>query len=201
MSPRFGRRSGFSLTELTAAIAVLGVVGYAIAGSVQLARRAQVTVNGTVEVNGAVRNATEVLRGELRATRDDLVNVTVLPDGNHELRFQVAVADGAGTAFGAFERRLGGLTNQQNLVGGSIVYTVVTTANREERRLERRILDAGGNVRHTRILVRGLTQGGGENPGFAVDTAGDLWRIRITQEARQGGAPRSEEFHVRTRNA
>jgi len=195
------RRGGFSLTELTAAVAILGVVGYAIAGSVQLARRAQVTVNGTVEVNSAVRKATELLRTELRATRDDLVNVSLLPDGNHELRFQTAVADGAGTAFGVFERRLGALANQQNLVGGVVVYTVVTTPNRGERRLERRVLDGGGTVRHTQVLVRGLTPGGGAAPGFAVEGLGDLWRIRITQEARQGGAARSEEFHVRTRNA
>lgn len=193
-------RAGFSLVELIAAVAVFGIVGYTLAGSVNLAKRAQTTVSRTVDANVAVRDASARLRAELKATGDARIVLATLGDGNQSLSFQVPVEVGGLPAWGAFERRLGPAEVQQNLVDGLLRYTVEVAPNNGERRLVRQVLDAGGTVRRSEVLVRGLARGNNDAPGFALDEVGDLWRVRITQAGRDGGAARTEEFHVRTRN-
>jgi prepilin-type N-terminal cleavage/methylation domain-containing protein len=199
MSTR-SRRAGFSLVELTAAIAVFGIVGYTLAGSVGLAKRAQTTVSRTVDTNVAVRDASARLRAELKATGDARIALATLGDGNHSLTFQVPVEVGGAEGWGAFERRLGPSEMQQNLVDGQLRYTVEFAPNNGERRLVRQVLDDTGAVRRSEVLVRDLAPGVANAPGFAIEAVGDLWRVRITQAAREGGAARTEEFHVRTRN-
>jgi prepilin-type N-terminal cleavage/methylation domain-containing protein len=199
MSTR-SRRAGFSLVELTAAIAVFGIVGYTLAGSVGLAKRAQTTVSRTVDTNVAVRDASSRLRAELKATGDARIALATLGDGNHSLTFQVPVEVAGAEGWGAYERRLGPSEAQQNLVDGQLRYTVETAPNIGERRLVRQVLDNTGAVRRSEVLVRGVAPGGANAPGFAIDAVGDLWRVRITRAAREGGAARTEEFHVRTRN-
>jgi len=193
-------RAGFSLVELMAAIAVFGIVGYTLAGSVGLARRAQTTVSRTVDSNVAVRDVSTRLRAELKATGDARIVLATLGDGNQSLSFQVPVEVGGVQGWGAYERRLGAGEVQQNLVDGRLRYTVEFAPNNGERRLVRQVLDGGGTVRRSEVLVRNLAAGGNNTPGFAIDEVGDLWRVRITQAGREGGAARTEEFHVRTRN-
>jgi len=204
LSPRFAtqrsRRSGFSLIELTAALAVFGIVGYTLAGAVGLAKSAQTTVNRTVDGNIAVREASARLRAELKATGDARIVVATLGDGNQSLTFQVPVELGGVQGWGAYERRLGPAEAQQNLVDGRLRYTVETAPNNGERRLVRQVLDSASDVRRSEVLVQNLAPGGGNAPGFAIDGVGDLWRVRITQAGRAGAAARTEEFHVRTRN-
>ncbi len=193
-------RAGFSLVELMAAIAVFGIVGYTLAGSVGLANRAQTTVSRTVDGNVAVRDASARLRAELKATGDARIVRATLGDGNQSLSFQVPVEVGGVQGWGAYERRLGPGEVQQNLVDGRLRYTVEFAPNNGERRLVRQVLDGGGTIRRSEVLVRNLAAGGNNTPGFAIDEVGDLWRVRITQAGREGGAARTEEFHVRTRN-
>ena len=195
------RRRGFSLVEVIAAIGVFGVVGYTLSGSLDLAHRAQLTVNGTVDQNSAVRKASTVLRGELKSTSDARIVVTTLGDGNHSVTFQVPVEVGGVRGWGAFERRLGPAESHQNLVDGSVRYTVEVSPTDGGRRLVRQVLDDTGAVRRREVLVRSLALGSANTPGFAIEHVGALWRVRITQERQGGGAPRTEEFHVRTRNA
>lgn len=192
-------RRGFTLTELVATIGVFSIVGYSLSGAVDLAHRAQATVSGTVDQNVAVRRASATLRGELKSTSDARVTVTTLGDGNHEVTFQVPVEVAGVRGWGAFERRLGPLEAHQNVTDGAVRYTVELSPNDGVRRLVRQVLDAGGVVRRREVLVRSLAAGGGTAPGFAVEQVGALWRVRITQD-RDDGAPRTEEFHVRTRN-
>lgn len=193
-------RAAFSLVELIAAIAVFGIVGYTLAGSVGLAKRAQTTVSRTVDGNVAVRNASARLRAELKATGDARIALATLGDGNQSLSFQVPVEVGGVQGWGAYERRLGTAEVHQNLVDGLLRYTVEVAPNNGERRLVRQVVDSTGAIRRSDVLVRNLTSGGPNAPGFAIDAAGDLWRVRITQAGREGGAARTEEFHVRTRN-
>lgn len=192
--------AGFSLVELIAALAVFGIVGYTLAGSLGLAQRAQTTVSRTVDGNEAVRKASTRLRAELKATSDSRILIETLGDGNHRLSFQVPVEVGGVAGWGAFDRRLGPTAAEHNLLDGRVRYTVETGPLNAERRLERQIVDAVGTVQRSEVLVRDLAAGDVGAPGFAVEAAGDLWRVRITRAARAGASARTEEFHVRTRN-
>lgn len=193
-------RAGFTLIEVIAATAVFLIVGYALAGSVNLAQRAQTTVAGTAGRNVAVRKATTILRSELKSTGDARIGVTTLGDGNHELTFQVPIEVAGVPGWGAFERRLGPAEVLQNLVGGAVRYTVDIAPNNGTRRLVRVVMDGTGAVRRRDVLAQNLAPGGGNAPGFEVTRIGDVWRVRITQQRDNGGAARTEEFDVRTRN-
>ncbi|MEZ6014253.1 MAG: type II secretion system protein [Planctomycetota bacterium] len=194
------RRAGFSLTELVAAIAVFSVVGYALAGSVDLANRAQVTVSSTIDRNVALRKAATRLRAELKSTGDARIAIATLQDQNHSLTFQVPISVAGVAGWGAFDPRLGPAEVHQNLVNGVIRYTVTVAPNNGARQLVRQVIDAGGATRRSDVLVRNLAPGGGTAPGFSLQQVGDLWQVQITQERRDGGAATTEEFHVRTRN-
>jgi len=193
------RRAGFSLIEVMAATLILGVVGYTLAGAVQMAERSHASVANTVDQNTAVRRASSKLRAELRATSDNRIAVTTLPDGNHRLEFQVPVEIAGVAGWGALDRRLGSLEAQQNLPDGQLRYTVESMPGGADKRLVREVIDAAGGVRRRDVLVRGLATTGAQ-AAFSVSQAGALWQVQVRQAGKRGGATRAEEFHVRTRN-
>ena len=197
MIARIRNRAGFTLVEIIAALALFGLVGLALSGTVNLASRAQGTVSDSSARNSALQAASVQLREDLRSAAAAGLTITDLTDGNQEITFQVPVEVAGVQGFGAFEPRLGNSEAEQNQPGWFIRYTVAENPNGSRRRLVRQVLDAASQVQRQRVLTRGLPA---DSTGFRLDPAGDMWRVSLTLASQDGSRNWTEELDVRTRN-
>ena len=197
-----GRR-GFTLLELAIALALFAVLGYGLALAARAGGGAGGTVSRVTSESGALRSVTRRLSNELSATRDAAIAVAVLPDGNHELTFQVPIDDGGTPAWGVYDTSLGVDPTAWNRPDWSFRYTVrevPSGAGAVERRLVRQVLDDGGVVQKEDVELVGLEVGTANPPGFRVAQAGDLWELSVSIAADGQHGGRRVVLHVDPKN-
>jgi type II secretory pathway component PulJ len=197
-------RAGFTLVEALVSVSIFSVVGYALAVALDVGHDSQRTVIRIAEDDRSLRESTRKLVDELRSTAEATITVTVLPDGNHELRLMQPI-DVAGVAeWGVFDRTLGPDAASQNQAGWWIRYTVRDDPGggaAAEKQLVRQIVDENLVVQRERVLAQGLRDGDDVPPGFSVVQQGDVWEVSFSTEGETEGTTGIREvFHVRARN-
>ncbi len=194
------RKAGFTIAEVLIASTIVTVVGVGISQGLQVAQGSHSTVTKTAGDNRDLRDCFKTIREEIKSSSDSLIVAGLSADGNATVSFQVPV-DGAGVAsWGAFERRLGSTSAEQNRIDWRITYSVELDAVGTNV-LYRRLWDAGGNQQFEEVLASNVRPGDhADGPGFAMDQDGDVWVITLTIVEQEGNGIRSETMHVRTRN-
>jgi prepilin-type N-terminal cleavage/methylation domain-containing protein len=199
MSARIARARGFSLLELTVALAVAAVLGGAGVLLMQTSQRSSRSILSDSRSSAGLRRAAETISLDLKQASAANVTIATLGDQNHSvtLRRPVAVSAGA-IVWGVLEDELGTDEATRSRAGWSVRYLVAGAAG--ERTLVRQIVDDLGAVRGERLLLRGVRPGSGANPGFRVTAAGTMWRLELGVD--RGGVPEGDAvtFDVSTRN-
>lgn len=193
------RNAGFSLLEVTLASSIFMIIGYVFASAITMGTSSQRLVMQSAEDSESLREATSALRSELKITNDDMVGVTALAGGNHQLAFQVPIELGGAVLWGAEHEDIG----PDPIEGWQVCYTVneEVVGGETERTLVRQILDDEGNVQVEEAVVSGLGSGAEDPAGFQVQKSGDMWVVTLSLEGQMEGVRgRSSEFHVKTRN-
>jgi len=196
--------SGFSLVELTVALALFALVGYALLCAIDSGRDCHQAVMRAVSDNEMIRETAGGLRNELRVSSDDVITVETLGDLNHQVTFMLPILVGGALAWGVYDQAYGADEELRTKEDWSVRYTsrmVTMGPGPQVRALVRQILDDEGEVFEEEVLVPEL-RGGDENPpGFTMIKSGDLWEITITTVGRVAATPGARAaFHVRTRN-
>ena len=205
MKERQARSSGFSLVELSAALAVTLVIGVAVMGLVDVSQSGARTVSTETHSSRALRSAAEHVAGDLRQTAQPQLSITTLPDQNHTVTLQVPVGVSGGVVtWGVYDPVLGTDPASRTKAGWSLRYTVRTVLLDGvglDRQLVRQILNTGGQVRHERVLLRHVEEGYAAQPGFRVEQNGAMWRVTISARTGTGTGPvHSLAFDVALRN-
>ena len=193
-------RAGFTILEILLAAGVLTIVGLTVSQGLIVANDSHEAVTRGTARNGSMREASAVLRSELKASRESLITLTKADTGQAVLTFQVPIDAGGTDDWGAYDRRLGNASTDWNRSGWSLRYQVQDDQQGTPA-LVRQVLDLSGSVQFEETLVTGLR--GGDHPdgaGFEVDQTGDVWLITISHQEQSGNSKRSETIHVRTRN-
>ena len=184
-------RAGVSLLEVGVASTIFVGRGYVLALSVRVSDASKATVEDVADANASMRETTTLLRDELRAARASTLSVVDAGDGFSRGQLQTALpSTGGNFAWGAYERELDVDEASCYREGWSIEYVADPTAG-DNPPLERRVLNAGGSVVHTKTLATSVSQ-------FSVTEAGDVWVVELTAVTEEG--ERHEEFDVRTRD-
>jgi len=192
------RRRGFTVLEVTIAVAVFAVLGLVISETIGLAGSSHRTVVGVIENNRQMRDATGMLKEELRLTSEANMTVTVLPDGNSELTLMQPLAVGGAIVWGALNPQQGTTPEQQAAAGWRIRYTVIASADGNGSQLVRQLLDDTGAVRRNETIAAALHPN--VNPAFSVVAAGEMWEVTLVTAAYTSGGQGREMFHVKPRN-
>lgn len=196
--------AGFTLLESTIALSIFAVVGYGLAVAVDVGKDSQSMVIRESEDHRTMRTVVKTLADELRSSADDQVTVTVLADGNHQLRFMVPVVAGGVSTWGVYDRRLGSDAASQNQAGWTVQYTVrngVGVDGGVNRQLVRQELDTALAVQREEVLADGLRAGNAAPRGFTVVKNGDMWEITLSTVGQRAGlAGITQVFHVHARN-
>ena len=196
---RARRASGFTIIESMVSLAIFGVVGYALAVVVDVGNHSQQTVIRTAAQGRALRSATTCLTDELRSSSDAQITVTVLGDGNHQVRFMMPIEVAGAMTWGVHDKTLGQDPADQDRPGWFIQYTVRTVG--ANRQLVRQVLDNALVVQREHVITDGLRSGADVPPGFRMVRNGAMWEITLsTVGSTDGEAGIRAVFHVQTRN-
>lgn len=192
-------RHGFTLVELAVALTIFTVLGYSLISALRLSDNSRTAVADMVEQNEQLRAGAGDLSDALRLSTESRVTITNLADENHELTLQLPVVVGGALGWGVPASYLStaGATDQENW---SLRYTVIVDAGGTgsgERSLVRQVLDDGGALVDSLVLVKGVLPGDGGMPGFEVEKTGDVWEVTLSLDK---GTGKSEVFHVFPRN-
>lgn len=164
-------------------------IGYVLTLSMRASDQSYDTIIETSASNGEMRDATAILRDELKAARRDSV---VLGNGGptSSIEFSYAIeGPGPAPAWGVFERDL--FVNEDDCAQAGWTVRYAAQGGGETPPLARSIIDDTGTVRHTRTLFDAVEE-------FQITENGDVWVVQVT--ALQGGGRHEEEFDVRTRD-
>jgi len=198
------RNAGFTLLEVLVSLTLFSVLGYGVLLALGVGRQSQDTVEELVDEAQAIRGASNAILDDLRATNAAHLSIDVLPDGNHSVRMQASIEVGGAITWGVHERELGPTPAEQDQAGWFVRYLVVDTSiagGAVEKQLVRQVLDAGGELRLTRTLARGLRAGGGDAPGFRLVQQGAVWEVTLSTAGVHAGQPRTRMiFHAQSRN-
>lgn len=191
---------GFTLLEVMIAAAILSVVGLGLTQGLQLANQTNDTVQDRSTQNRQTRKGLDLLRNELKSTRESLLSIVTESSGNHRLTFQVPV-DGSGvTSWGVYEKTLGPDNASQNREGWELRYAVVPDVQGTPQ-LVRQIVDDGGALQAQRTLINGLV--GSDDPAgpaFTLQATGSVWELRLVTRPNPNDGAQIDTFHVRLRN-
>ena len=182
-------------------LGVFVALGCVIFGMMGVTRGTHTTMMDIVDKYESVRSARTALAEQVKLSSDDLMTVTVLPDGNHELTLQLPL--GVGVPSWGVPASCFSSPGAPSQVGWSLRYTVdeVMIDGEVNRRLVRQIIDVADVVQEKEVIVQGLRDGGADSPGFEVVKAGGTWVITIsTVGPKASSSGKAVEFHVRTRN-
>jgi len=204
MSRLAKRRAGFTLLEITFAVTIFSVIGYALVDALRMGSNTQATIHDVSTTSRWVRHVHSLLSSELKVTDEDHLTTTVLADGNTQLDFMHRIEAAGVSTWGVHDVSLGPNPEDQNRADWTYRYTVDTLpagGGAVTRRLLRQLVDEGGTVQRTKVLAVDLRRGDGASPGFAVSKAGDMWAIEITGVGRTSNQPGGgTNFHVKLRN-
>ena len=164
-------------------------IGYVLSLSMRASDQSYDTIIDTSASNEDMREATAILRDELKAARRD--SVVLLNGGaTSSIEFSYAIeSPGPLPAWGVFERDL--FVNEDDCAQPDWTVRYATQGGGPAPPLVRTIIDDTGNVRHTRTLFDAVEE-------FQITESGDVWVVELT--AQQGGGRHEEEFDVRTRD-
>jgi len=198
------RRAGFTLIETTVALTIFAALGYGLAIVVGLGQHSQRAVTRMAAEDRSMRAATKALMEDLRVSSDSTITVTVLADGNHQVRLMLPIDVAGAATWGVYDRMLGSDATAWNQAGWHVQYTVRDTpagGTAINKQLVRQILDTTDTVRRETVLADGLRGGATAPAGFQMIKTGLVWQLTLSTVGKvEGKAGIREVFHVRTRN-
>lgn len=186
---------GLTLIEITIAATIFTILGYALVSSLKLSEGSRTAVETLATRSREFRAASRAVVDALRVSNDDTVAIAELADENHAVTLSLPVLDGGALAWGVPASAQSG-PGAVDQIGANVVFAVAVGAD-GERSLVRRVLRSNGTVQEEETLIRGLSRGDVDPPGFQVVRTGEVWEITISLEDKVG---LSEVFHVHTRN-
>ncbi len=192
MRRRATPRGGFTLLEVSVATAILAVVGYTLAGAIEMGSSSQRLVTASSSANSATRASSAILVEELGLCQSASLTLTELPDGNDEIELRLPITVDGDPEWGVSDPLLG------THAGWRLRYTVVVGAD-GNKQLVRQIVGDLNQVRTSDVIVPRLIPEQGM--GFDVTPAGDVLQVTISTLG-HAGAVHGEEmrFDVLTRN-
>lgn len=196
------RRGGFTLLETTVSLGVFLVLSYSLVVTLDMATDSQSAVTARSSEVRSARAAHAHFADELRQADPDDVQITVLPDGNHQVSFRQPIMVGGAAVWGVFDISLGGNEDERSREDWRLRYTVESASENGEtvRTLVRQIVDDAGQFVSERTVARGLNNGDLAAPGFRVTRVGDVWRVQLGTVQHGSNSCRKEDFHVGIRN-
>jgi prepilin-type N-terminal cleavage/methylation domain-containing protein len=198
------RRAGFTLIEVLVALTLFSVLGYSVALAVGVGEQSRGAVADVVDQAQELRAASTALMADLRATSADRIAIANGADGNHSVRLSVPIEVGGAIVWGVHERTLGSTAAAQDRPDWLVRYRVLDVATGGgaiDKQLVRELLDTGGVVRRTTVLVHQLRPGVAAPAGFQVVQVGAVWEVTLsTTGAREGQPGLRTVFHAQNRN-
>ena len=197
MTQRLGS-AGLTLVELAISAALLVVLAATVVGTMRASQGGATTVREETAVSRGLRQAMAQVSRDVQQTAASQLTIVTLADGNHRVTLQHPVAlSGGVVTWGVHDPVLGVDDATRTQPGWSIRFTVLAEAG--DRHLVRQILDGTGAVKHEDVLLRGLEDGSGAQPGFHIVQSGVLWRVTIS--ARGGtGTTHSDSYDLALMN-
>ncbi len=201
-APQRSRR-GVSLLEVLVAASSFAVVAWALVMGATTMRGSHTAVMRGASRNRELRASVQQLERELRASRDDVITITKVPNTNDQLDFQVSLEVAGAPTWGAEFLDPNQTPPLQPMAGWSVRYSVqeAVVGGSIRRSLVRQILDVADVVQDETTVATGLRAGTDDPRGFEIVQNGDLLIVTLSFEGWTTGAgQRTAEFHVSTRN-